>query len=273
MNQEPGMTDARQGAWPAGTLQVRDLGLPVAGRWLCRGLSFDVRPGERWCVIGRNAAGKSTLLRALAGLSLPDQQGRIALGDDPAALADPARAARLRAWMPQAASDRFELTVNELLDLHAPLAEPDASASAIRFAPGGSPAAVMRWRPLADALDIADLLARPVTRLSGGERQRVALAAVAAQDVPLWLLDEPVSFQDPAHQQRVSHWLAAQTNRAIVMSAHDMAWVQQTATHLVAALPGGVWVTGTVADRLDGAILEAAFGCRWERVGGIWRVA
>jgi len=102
---------------PGVPLHVQGLTLSAGGRTLVKALDFEAHPGERWCVIGRNAAGKSTLLRALAGLGVPGQQGRISLGGDAQVLADPARAAGLRAWLAQAASDRFELTVAELLAL------------------------------------------------------------------------------------------------------------------------------------------------------------
>jgi iron complex transport system ATP-binding protein len=242
-------------------LQVQGLTLGMVGRTLVRSLDFEARPGERWCIVGRNAAGKSTLLRALAGLGVPGQLGRIALGGDAQVLADPARAASLRAWLAQSASDRFELTVAEMLALHAP-------GDVLR------PAAEPRWRAQLDqvtqALDIAPLLARPVTRLSGGERQRVGLAAIAAQEVPLWLLDEPVSFQDPAHQQGVSRWLAAQPERTIVMSAHDIAWVQRTATHLIALQADGTWAAGQIDHVMTHAVLERTFCCGWRQAGGVW---
>ena len=75
-------------------------------------------------------------------------------------------------------------------------------------------------------------ITRPVLELSGGERQRVALAQCALQGAPL-LLDDPVAFQDPAHQSRVACWLSSSLPRdqALVISAHDVNWVARTATH------------------------------------------
>ena len=58
-------------------LETRGLSLRAAGRPLVEGLDWQVHAGERWCVIGRNAAGKSTLLRALAGLAVPERQGQV----------------------------------------------------------------------------------------------------------------------------------------------------------------------------------------------------
>lgn len=236
----------------APVLSVQQLSLAAAGRALLQALSFDVQAGERWCVIGRNAAGKSTLLRALAGLPVPLQSGLITLQGDAAALCDPQRAATLRAYLAQQSHDRFELTVQEWLQLH-------QRASVVQ-----DQAALLA------ALDVAHLLARPITRLSGGERQRVGLAGVAVQGVALWLLDEPVSFQDPAHQRKVSHWLRAQARQAIVMSAHDIGWVQHAATHVIAMMDDGQWRAGPLPQVLNEDTLAATYGCGWQCVQGQW---
>lgn len=233
-------------------LSVASLSLAAAGRTLLHALSFTVQAGERWCVIGRNAAGKSTLLRALAGLPVPLQSGLITLQGDVAALCEPARAARLRAYLPQQTLDRFELTVSEWLALHAPVSVANDLSG------------------LLGALDLLPLRERPITRLSGGERQRVGLAGVASQGSPLWLLDEPVSFQDPAHQRQLAHWLRAQTQQAMVISAHDIAWVQQAATHVIALMDQGQWRAGPVQDVLGEETLARTYGCEWRCVQGRW---
>ncbi len=253
-------------------LKVQDLQLQAAGRTLVQGLSFTVQPGERWCVIGRNAAGKSTLLRALAGLAMGGASEQVLARTH----ASQAHAAPIfygaqgtrRAYMPQSAQDRFDLTVREFIAL-----QPSMALSAAQLQ--------ARCAALGSVLDIAPLLDRPITQLSGGERQRVGLAAVAAQDAPLWLLDEPVSFQDPAHQRMVAQWLRAQSHQAggneaqvaMVMSAHDMAWVQSVATHLIAARATFHWSAGPIGDILNAQLLRDTFDCDWRAVGGVWMAA
>jgi iron complex transport system ATP-binding protein len=243
-------------------LQVHHVELQAAGRSLVKGLSFTVQPGERWCVIGRNAVGKSTLLRTLAGLGA----GSVARSSAWSASAPSATAPKTsaiqaapdlrRAYLPQSTQDRFDLTVRELIALQPALALDDAALQA-------------RCEALGQALDIAPLLERPITQLSGGERQRVGLAAVAAQEADLWLLDEPVSFQDPAHQRQVAHWLRAQP-QGMVLSAHDMAWVQSIATHIIAAYANNDWATGPINDVLTVQLLRDTFACDWQQLGGTW---
>jgi len=122
------------------------------------------------------------------------------------------------------------------------------------------------------ALDLAALAERAVLELSGGERQRVALAQCVLQGAPLMLLDEPVAFQDPAHQASVARWLTGvlPADQALLMSAHDVNWIARTATHVLALLPGGGCEQGSAAALLDGALLERVYGCAWRAVGGVW---
>ena len=234
-------------------LETRALTLRAAGRPLVEGLAWRVHAGERWCVIGRNGAGKSLVLRALAGLGVPERSGEVlwrgrAQGEWPADAA-----AALRALMPQQPQDRFALTVERVLALS------EVAAAAPR------PSELM------SALDIEALAQRRVDQLSGGERQRVALAQCAMQGAGLMLLDEPVSFQDPAHQQLVGRWLArCAADRAWIASAHDPSWIARVATHVLALSGDGRWQAGPVEEILSAAVLEQTYGCGWRNVDGAW---
>ncbi len=244
---------------PSPLLATHALTLAAAGRELVRGLDWQVEAGQRWCVIGRNAAGKSTLLRALAGVSEVGvaQRGEVVWQGRPQRDWPATDAAALRAFMPQQVIDRFPISVARLLEL---------SVVRPRHAESESLHAVLA------GLDIDTLAARPVLELSGGERQRVALAQCALQGAPLLLLDEPVAFQDPAHQSRVARWLSSSLPRdqALVISAHDVNWIARTATHVLALLPDGRCEQGAAGAMLDAGLLERVYGCGWREVGGVW---
>jgi iron complex transport system ATP-binding protein len=239
----------------APVLATETLSLRAGGRLLVDKLQWQVRRGERWCLIGRNASGKSTLLRALAGLPVPERSGGVQwLGRDQQACS-PADAAAVRAFMPQQTQDRFALPVARLLALST-------------VVPGG-----LELHATLAALAATDLAQRSVMELSGGERQRVALAQAAVQGAPLWLLDEPVAFQDPAHQLQVSAWLAlAPSASAQVISAHDLNWIARTATHVLALLgdAGGGWRAGPATELLNAELLAQVYGCRWRCIDGSW---
>lgn len=235
-------------------LETRSLSIAVGGRALLQALDWRVEAGQRWCIVGRNAAGKSTLLRALAGLAEPgiDVTGDVLWQDRSTARWSAGDAAALRAFMPQQAVDRFPMPVSRLLELGVVLQRAE-------------PSQVLR------ALDLQALASRSVLALSGGERQRVALAQCAVQGAPLLLLDEPVAFQDPAHQGQVARWLAGiQAPSALVITAHDVNWIARTATHVLALLPDGGSERGEVTSMLRADLLEAVYGCRWRDLGGVW---
>ena len=92
-------------------LETRALTVRAAGRALVDRLDWKVQAGERWCVIGRNGAGKSLVLRALAGLGVPQREGEVLWQGRPQQDWPVGTAATLRALMPQQAQDRFALTV------------------------------------------------------------------------------------------------------------------------------------------------------------------
>jgi iron complex transport system ATP-binding protein len=236
-------------------LETRALTLTAAGRELVRDLNWQIEPGQRWCVIGRNAAGKSSLLRALAGVGEVGvlQRGDVLWQGRPQRDWPAIDAAALRAFMPQQAVDRFPITVARLLELSVVHPRHDAHA-------------------VLTALDLGALAQRPVLELSGGERQRVALAQCVLQGAPLLLLDEPVAFQDPAHQSLVARWLSSSLPRdqSLVISAHDVNWIARTATHVLALLPEGACEQGAAEELLEAELLERVYGCAWRDVGGVW---
>jgi iron complex transport system ATP-binding protein len=99
------------------------------------------------------------------------------------------------------------------------------------------------------------------------------------------LLDEPVSFQDPAHQQRVARWLSGDgpwrasmppeasspaDAGAWIASAHDPSWIARVATHVLALQGDGEWRAGPANEVLTADVLEQTYGCRWRAVEGAW---
>lgn len=243
----------------APTLAVEGLDIVAAAHLpaLAQGVGFVVRQGERLGLIGRNGAGKSTLLRQIAGLlPLAGRSGDVRLQGVALRALAPERLARQRALMPAQPRDRFNLPVLALLEL----AQPQADAQVLHQA--------------LHRVDAWALRDRDVLALSAGERQRVALAQALVQDCPLLLLDEPVAFQDPAHQRLVGAVLRELGDRAVVFCAHDVNWVAQQATHVLglglaesSGQPPG-WFFAGREQALNGRRLEALYGCGWMRLDG-----
>lgn len=158
-------------------------------RTLFSDLSFGLDPGQAVLVEGRNGSGKTSLLRILCGIRLPDQ-GRVEWnGRDIARYDSEFRAAT--AWVGHQDGIKLELTAQENLEVARGL---------------GAPSAIDPAQALT-ALDLAgfDLLA--ARKLSAGQRRRLALARLLITRARLWILDEPFTSLDRHSIERVENLL------------------------------------------------------------------
>jgi len=169
-------------------LSGSDLACQRGGREVFAGVSFSVASGEALTIVGRNGAGKSSLLRMVVGL-VRIADGRIALdGGDP------------------------ELNVAEQAHYlaHQDALKPSLSvAENLRFWSGflGTGAADIAEPLAAVGLDtLADL---PAAYLSAGQRRRLSIARILVVKRPIWLLDEPTSALDAAAQDRLAEFMRA----------------------------------------------------------------
>ena len=242
-------------------LATHGLGVTIAGIRVCSGLDLAVMPGQRWAILGRNGAGKTTLLHTLAGLRSPTA-GTIELHGKPLAATARREVARLRGLLLQDDSDAFPATVLEsvLVGRHPHLSRWQwESAKDVRIA-----------RDALAAADMAGTEARDVRTLSGGERRRVALAALLAQQPQLFLLDEPSSHLDLAHQLTLLEQLAAAVRRedkALIMVVHDVNLAARYCDHAL-LLADGEAVAGPAHELLTAERLSAVYRVSLRAVAG-----
>ncbi|MFQ3622509.1 MAG: heme ABC exporter ATP-binding protein CcmA [Acetobacteraceae bacterium] len=185
----------------AGVFEAQELAGERGGRLVFAGVSFRLAPGGALLLVGANGAGKTSLLRVLAGL------GRIAGGTlrwDGAPIGDD----------PQAHAARLAL-LGHLDALKPPLTVAETLAHEARLHGGAAAAAIA-------ALALEPLAGTPVRALSAGQRRRVALARLLLGNRPLWLLDEPTVALDAEGVALLGHVLAS--HRAggglVVASSH-----------------------------------------------------
>ena len=221
-------------------------------------LDLAVGEGERLAVVGPNGAGKSTLLRLLAGILAPSAGTVRLAGDDLARL--PRRAvARTIVYLPQHPPLDVPLPVQRFLLL---ARYPHHSAG--RGPTADDLAAVER---ALGEHGLAPLRARPLPALSGGERQLVQLAAAAVQGGTLWLVDEPTSHLDPAHQREVAARLSSLGGRALVLATHDLNLAARLAERVVALADGRIVADGRADEVLAPASLAALYGAPFRASG------
>jgi heme exporter protein A len=171
------------------------------GREVFTGLSFSLSAGEALVITGRNGAGKSSLLRMIAGL-VAVAAGALALnGGD--ADATPGEQAH---YLGHLDAVKPSLSVSENLAFWAAYL-------------GGVPA---RVDDALDAVGLEPLAALPAAYLSAGQRRRLSIARLVAAPRPLWLLDEPTSALDQPSQQKLADLMRGHlaSGGMIVAAAH-----------------------------------------------------
>ena len=187
------------------------------------------RPGRITAIVGANACGKSTLLRALARLLTAARAAGSCSTARTLHRLPTKEVARTLGLLPQSPIAPEGIVVADLVARGRHPHQRLLSRWTARGRRGG--------RPGAGATDIAELADRSVDELSGGQRQRVWIAMALAQETDILLLDEPTTFLDVAHQVEVLD-LLTDLNRdrgtTIVMVLHDLNLAARYADHLVA---------------------------------------
>lgn len=223
-----------------------------------RGVSAALQPGALTVIVGPNACGKSTLLRAFGRILRP-KLGAITLDGKALQRYRSTEFARLVGLLPQSPVAPDGITVGDLV-------------ARGRFPHQG---AMRQWGPTDEAAVVValertsttELSDRYLSDLSGGQRQRVWIAMALAQQTDILLLDEPTSFLDLAHQLEVLELCRELTDlhgTTVVAVLHDLNQAARYADRVVAMRSGEIVASGTPAEVITSAVVHDVFGvaCR-----------
>jgi iron complex transport system ATP-binding protein len=195
-------------------MRLHEIAWQVGGTAVVEHVSFEAAGGEFIALMGRNGAGKSTVLDVMAGMRIPSA-GTVVLDGRPLHEWTATDRARRVGHLPQAVRAELPFTVEQVVLMgrypHADRwFESDADRRAAEHAMTTCECLTFRNRRL--------------STLSGGERQRVLLAACLAQEPALLLLDEPSTFLDVDQQLHCFSLLRdeAASGRACVAVTHDL---------------------------------------------------
>lgn len=197
-----------------------------------RGVSFTVRPGQLFALLGTNGAGKTSTVELLEGLAAPSQ-GSIRLFDGLDPIADRARIRSRTGAMLQEGGFISHLTVRETAGMWAGLTSGP--------------------RPVAEALDLVGLAHRAdvmVQNLSGGERRRLDLAVSTLSRPELLFLDEPTAGMDA--EGRHATWQLIrelqEQGATILLTTHYLEEAESLADHLAIMHRGRIAASGSVSE-------------------------
>jgi ABC-2 type transport system ATP-binding protein len=238
-------------AFPGFALELHDLA-KAFDRPAVDGLDLRVRGGEFYVLLGPNGAGKTTTLRMTTGLLKPDRGSISVFGID--ALADPAGAKQIMAWLSDEPMIYDRLTPLEYLYFIAGLWGIDSAATEAKA------------RDLLDWLNLAPHAEGRCEGLSKGMRQKVALAGALIHEPRLIILDEPFTGLDAASARLVKDVLRQRVGAgcSVVMTTHILEVAERMADRIGVMSAGRLVAEGTLDDlrRQAGpgsATLEDAF--------------
>ena len=193
-------------------LRVENLNVGFGRRTVLRDISFTVHAGEFICLLGQNAAGKTTLFKAVSNLIA--SSGRVTLCENGKALPRSAIA-----YLPQLTQVQSRLTVFEMVML----------GLGRRLSWRVTPDIFERVDQTLHAMQISHLADRPVASLSGGQKQLVFMAQAFVSRPRVLLLDEPTSALDPEYTAEVLDLTAQLRGEGIefVIVTHEMGFARR----------------------------------------------
>ncbi|MCV9387880.1 ABC transporter ATP-binding protein [Reichenbachiella ulvae] len=193
-------------------------------------ISFDLKKGGIFAVLGPNGSGKTTFLKILLGMVLPDS-GEIYYQDQPILQSHAYR--KHIGYLPQIARFPDNLKVREIIHMIMDIREEPAHPE-----------------PLIELFKLDKFMDKKLGDLSGGTRQKVNIVLTFMFDTPVVVLDEPTAGLDPVSLIKLKDLLhqAKNQGKMILITSHIMSLVEELADEVIFLLEGKIYFQGTLSD-------------------------
>lgn len=210
-------------------IEIRNLTKSFGPRPVLQGIDLNIQSGGIFAVLGPNGSGKTTIIKTILGMVIPDKgdilvQGTSIRGDW--------EYRKAIDYLPQIVRFPENLKVKELVKL----------VKDVRMAEANE-------EPLIESFGLGTCLTQKLRNLSGGTRQKVNVMLTFMFDSPILILDEPTVGLDPIALIKLKELILAQreAGKTILLTTHIMNLVEELADQIVFLLEGKIYFQGTLA--------------------------
>lgn len=240
-------------------IKVESLGVNIGNKKIIDDISFSAEACENISIIGPNGAGKTTLLKSIAGLI--DFTGNVLIDSRNIKETGYIDRGRKISFIPQGSDIDGDFTVRSFVELS-------------RF-PYRKPWEKIDKRDvelIENALEMTDcgeFSNREMGSLSGGEKQRVLIAGAIAQDCPVILLDEPLTYLDPVQRDKITKLIdtiSKKENRLVITVTHEINEALSLSSRILVMSAGKI-VFDDFPEKLMGSnVLDTVFATEFMKI-------
>ncbi|MBM3437030.1 MAG: ABC transporter ATP-binding protein [Bacteroidetes bacterium] len=209
-------------------IAITELNKSFGRNQVLKGINLQIRDGVITAVLGPNASGKTTLIKSILGMVVP-QQGTIEMNGKE--IRNDWKYRQQIGYLPQIARFPENLKVKELIRMICDIRSSE-----------GNPAL------LTEMFEIGSVLNKPLRHLSGGTRQKVNILLAFMFDCPNYILDEPTAGLDPLSLIRFKNLLKTERSKGkgILLTTHIVSLVEELADDIVFLLEGNIFFSGQI---------------------------
>jgi len=214
-------------------VEIKNLEKSFGKLKVLRGVDLSIRKGSLTAILGPNASGKTTIIKSILGLVIPDS-GEIFVDGKPVRGNWDYR--NSIGYMPQIARFPENLAISEVISMLKDIRGSHGSADS-----------------LLSLFELQPALKQALRNLSGGTRQKVNAVLALMFDAPLLIMDEPTSGLDPVSLIKLKELISAEREKGktILLTTHIMGLVEELADEIVFLLEGKIYFQGSIQQLRD----------------------